>query len=323
MQYVLNRTECVLLTILISAFLIQYFNVSMSSEIKPRLDVLATLNDADYACVGVTNHSDYNGNNFYQQVDTGYFYSKKTGNNEWSGKIDAIALKRLVEKDYDDASLVERCELIAGRKAESTTEVVLSRNTAKRYGLNIGSTIYFSSLEYTKEYVVSGICSDFYGAYEIDPVANVGLILLHQDEKVVSSTFIQFFKGYENDTYARTYIKSDDVNRLNGSVKDAIKEAYLLSVVFVTLVFLLLNFPIKKYFVRLRNEYCKGIHISIFLLVVTITLLAASFIPIIVTVALSDSLSDVAIGIMCLEFATITLVVFSALTCLFSRRKKR
>ena len=140
-QYALNRLVCVLLTIAISIFLIQYFNISMSSAIKPQEDILSELNDADYTFVGVTNHSNYNGKNFYQQIDTGYFYSKKTGSHEWSGRIDAIALKRLADKEYDDASLVERCELIKGHEPDGTTEIVLSQNTAKRYNLDIGSTV--------------------------------------------------------------------------------------------------------------------------------------------------------------------------------------
>ena len=322
-QYVLNRSVYVLLTILISILLIQYFNVAMSAEIKAPTDIITQLNEADYVYVGITNHSNYNGNNFYQQVDNGYFYSKKTATNDWSGKIDAIGLKRLPEKNYTDASLVERCYMISGRSAENVREVVLSQNTAKRYNLDVGSTIYFNSLEYAREYTVSGICSDFYGAYEIDPIANYGLILLYDDEQISSSTFIQFYKGNENDTYAQIFIKENDINRLTEIVDSSVKEAYCMTVLFVTLVFLSLNFPIKRYFVRLRNEYCKSRHISIFLLAVITTLLSISFLPIITTVALNDSLANAAIRAMLMEFVTVALISFVILACLFLMRGNR
>ena len=322
-QYVLNRLAYVLLTVLISVLLIQYFNVAMSTEIKAPTEVLSQLENADYVYVGVTNHSNYNGDNFYQQVDNGYFYSRKTDSNEWSGKIDAIGLKRLSDKDYTDASLVEQCNMVSGRAPENSGEVVLSQNTAKRYDLDLGSTIYFNSLEYAKEYTVSGICSDFYGAYEIDTKANYGLILLHEDEKISSSTFIQFYKGSENDTYAQIFIKENDINRLSADVNASVKEAYLMTVIFVTLVFLFLNFPIRKYFVRLRNEYCKTIHIVLFLLAVILTLLSISFVPVIAVLVLSASASSIAVSTICIEFATVVSVSFLVLACLFLRRGNR
>ena len=313
-QYILNRSTYVLLTILISIFLIQYFNVAMSSEIKTPTDIIAELNEADYVYVGITNHSNYNGNNFYQQVDNGYFYSKKTDTNDWSGKIDAIGLKHLPEKNYTDASLVERCYMVSGRSAEKIGEVVLSQNTAKRYDLDVGSTIYFNSLEYAREYTVSGICSDFYGAYEIDPIANNGLILLYENEQISSSTFIHFYKGNENDTYAQIFIKENDVSRLTEIVDSSVKEAYCMTILFVTLVFLSLNFPIKKYFVRLRNEHCKNRHISIFLITVIAIILSISFIPVITLVALTDYLANAAIRIMLMEFVTVASISFVILS---------
>ena len=320
-QYARNRLVCVLLTIIISASLICYFNLSMGEEIKASVDVVERLNNADYVYVGVTNHSNYNGDNFYQWVDAGYFYSRKTDDNEWSGKIDAMALKRLTDKEYTVASLVEQCELFVGHAPSDTSEIVLSQNTAQRYGLDVGSTVYFKSLEHTREYTVSGICSDFYGAYEIDPVANCGLILLHDEETVFSSTFIQFFKGNENDTYARTYTKVDDIGRLSAVINAAVKEAYLMTVIFVMLVFIFLNFPIRNYVVRLRNEYCRGRHICLFLATVTVAIMLISFVPAMAISALSDSIFSVGVRAMCYEFVTVTILLFAILAGLFLRRK--
>ena len=322
-QYVLNRYSYVLLTLIASIALLGYFNISMSAEINVPSTVLANLDDSDYVYVGVTNHSNYKGNNFYQQIDSGYFYSQKSGINEYSGKIDAVGLKRLSEKEYTDSSLVERCEMLYGRAAENESEVVLSENTAQRYKLTVGSTIYFDSLNCRREFVVSGICSSFYGVYEIDTVANCGLIMLHTDADIESSTFIQFVKTSENDTYAEIYIKSHEVERLDEIITSSVAQSFIFSLILVIAVFLFLNIKMNKYVLRLKNEHCKRIHISVFLFAVVFLILFISFVPITLVILISDSLSNIALKIMLFEFLSILIFLFAVLCLRFLRRNHR
>lgn len=322
-QYFLNRVAYIFLTIVILVISFSYFILSLSGEINTPLNALNSLKETDYEYVGVTNHSNYLGDNFYQQVDSGFFYSQKSVYDEYSGKVDAIGIKRLDGKSYNkNGSPIERIDLIEGKMPCKKDEVVISENVAKRYSLQVGSKLYYCDDLSNEEYLVSGIVEEFYGAYEINIVANSGLILLHNDAFVDSSTFIQFFNKSENSTYLSIYVKNDDILNLESIIIHSIVKNVMLTLLVAVFFFVILHFKIRKYVARLKDEGCNRGQIFLFLISLVSCIAFISIFPSIILIAALEGITKVVALVMLFEFITIILAVSLILSLIFLVRKR-
>lgn len=321
-QYFLNRAIYVFLTIFISIVALGFFNVGVSGDIKIPLKTLNCLNETTFLCTGITNHSNYSGDNFYQQIDAGYFYAKQT-EDELTDRVSALALKKVKGKAYSkDVSPIENCGLIKGRLPQSAGELVVSKNVAESHDLKVGSALYYVDTTYCAEYTICGILEEFYGAYDIEINAENGLLLFYEDTVVNTSIFVHFFETMDDATYAKTYRKVDDMRTLNAHIRNSIKQNCSLSILTVVFIFLLLNLNIKKYVVRLRVEYCGRRGIFAFFIGLIVSVLLIIFIIIAAVLLLLKALTCAVAVVIGIEFAValLALTVIYTLVFLWGKR---
>jgi hypothetical protein len=324
-QYWFNRAALIVFAWLFSIGIIGYFNVAMSGNVNTPIKVLEKLNLVDYEYVGITNHSNYLGDNFYQQIDEGFFFTSKKNDSEFSGVVNALTVKRLKGKTYTDStSPIENCKLLEGNEPCNPYEVLISENIAKRSNLNIGNKLYYDYDYGTVEFTVSGIIEEFYGAYDIKLEGMAGLIILSEDSTLESESFIRFFSSSNNETYSKIYLKSEDVKKFDKFVRDEISLSFRVSVLFLVLIFVVFNIGARKYFKRLRNEDCTVGCMFVFLIGLIVPFVSLVILPIVLSVFVLGFLREEIAFVLATEyFSTIIILTVVYLPTLIQNRRRR